>query len=110
MTLEKALKELLIREPFYGIFLLGFDKQMVAANHEIKTAAVGMRGLTLMLWVNEEFWGKLSDEEQITILQHEVGHVMYFHLTDTFKCDYPRIMNIAMDQWSRYTVMYSCNC
>ena len=29
MTLEKALKELLIKDPFYGIFMLNLDKQIV---------------------------------------------------------------------------------
>jgi hypothetical protein len=110
MTLEKALKELLIRDPFYGIFMLGLNKRVVSGDHEIQTAAVGLSGLNYTLYVHEDFWKKLTDPQQIAILKHECGHLLFFHLTDTFKSDYPTIMNIAMDQWSRYAVMYSCNC
>ena len=110
MTLEKALKELLIRDPFYGIFMLGLNKRIVNGEHEIQTAAVGLSGLNYTLYINEDWWNKLQDAECQAVIKHEVGHLLFFHLTDTFKSDYPQIMNIAMDQWSRYTVMYSCNC
>ena len=97
MTLEKALKELLIKHPFYGIFMLGLNKQMVGNDHPVKTAAVGLNGLTYTLYINEEFWGKLSDLEQIAILSHEVCHILFFHLTDSFKCDNHQLMNVAED-------------
>ena len=97
MTLEKALKELLIRDPFYGIFMLGLNKRIVSGDHEVQTAAVGLSGLNYTLYVNKDWWDKLQDAECQAVIKHECGHLMFFHLTDTFKCDYPQIMNIAMD-------------
>lgn len=72
MTVQKALKELLIVSPFYGIFLLSLRKEIVNGNHSVKTAAVGPNGLNFTLYVNEDFWKKLTDKEQLAVLTHEV--------------------------------------
>lgn len=72
MTIQKALKELLIVSPFYGIFLLSLRKEIVNGNHPVKTATVGPNGLNFTLYVNEDFWKKLSDKEQLAVLTHEV--------------------------------------
>ena len=73
MTLEKALKELLIKDPFYGIFMLNLDKQVVNGDHRVKTAAIGLTGLTYTLYINEDFWKKWNDIQQINLLKHEVN-------------------------------------
>lgn len=97
MTLEKALKELLIKDPFYGIFMLNLDKQVVSGDHRVKTAAIGLTGLTYTLYINEDFWKKWNDIQQINLLKHELCHLMFFHLTDTFECDDHELMNVAND-------------
>jgi predicted metal-dependent peptidase len=97
MTVQKALKELLIVSPFYGIFLLSLRKEIVNGNHSVKTAAVGPNGLNFTLYVNEDFWKKLSDKEQLAVLTHEVSHICFFHLTEHFKASNHTLMNIAMD-------------
>lgn len=71
-TLVKACKELLIQQPFYGLFLLNLRKEIVDDNHFVKTAAVSPNGLSFTLYVNNNFWNKLSDKEQIAVLTHEV--------------------------------------
>lgn len=97
MTVQKALKELLIASPFYGIFLLSLRKEIVSGNHSVKTAAVGPNGLNFTLYVNEDFWKKLSDKEQLAVLTHECSHLCFFHLTEHFKASNHKLMNIAMD-------------
>ena len=97
MTIQKALKELLIVSPFYGIFLLSLRKEIVSGNHSVKTAAVGPNGLNFTLYVNEDFWKKLSDKEQLAVLTHECSHLCFFHLTEHFKASNHKLMNIAMD-------------
>lgn len=97
MKVIKACKELLIKEPFYGIFLLNFKKEILKESDSIKTLAVGLQGLTYVLYVNENFWNTLSDEEQISVLKHELMHVCFFHLTDNYNCSNQYLMNIAMD-------------
>jgi predicted metal-dependent peptidase len=97
MTIQKALKELLIVSPFYGIFLLSLRKEIVNGNHSVKTAAVGPNGLNFTLYINEDFWKKLSDKEQLAVLTHECCHLCFFHLTEHFKASNHALMNIAMD-------------
>lgn len=97
MTIQKALKELLIVSPFYGIFLLSLRKEIVKGNHSVKTAAVGPNGLNFTLYVNENFWKKLSDKEQLAVLSHEVFHLCFFHITEHFQASNHTLMNIAMD-------------
>lgn len=97
MQLIKACKELLIRQPFYGLFLLNLRKEIVDNNHPVKTAAVGPNGINFTLYVNNDFWKELTDAEQISILIHELCHICFFHLTENFKCDNPHNMNIAAD-------------
>lgn len=97
MTIQKALKELLIVSPFYGIFLLSLRKEIVSGNHSVKTAAVGPNGLNFTLYVNEDFWNTLTDKEQLAVLQHEVSHICHFHLTEHFQASNHHNMNLAMD-------------
>lgn len=97
MQLIKAAKELLILEPFYGFFLLGLRKEIVDNDHPIKTAAVGPNGVSFTLYVNNVFWNTLSDDEQISVLKHELLHLCFFHLTENFKAENHYNMNIASD-------------
>lgn len=97
MQLIKACKELLIQQPFYGLFMLNLRKEIVDNNHSVKTAAVGLNGVNFTLYVNKTFWEGLTDNEQIAVLTHEVMHICFFHLTDEFKADNPYNMNIAED-------------
>lgn len=97
MELIKCAKELLIRQPFYGLFLLNLRKEIVDDNHFVKTAAVGPNGINFTLYVNNTFWKELTDLQQLAVLQHELMHICFMHLTDDYKCDNPYNMNIAMD-------------
>lgn len=97
MTLSKALKELIIKNPFYGMFLLNFNKKIVDDSHPIKTAAVGLDGMCFILYININFWNKLTDPQQLSILTHEAMHVCFFHLTNLYKGYNHHNMNIAND-------------
>lgn len=97
MQLIKACKELLIREPFYGLFLLNLRKEIVPENHPVQTLGVGPNGFNFTLYVNLKFWDTLSDNEQLAVLKHELMHICFMHLTDDFKAEYHDLMNIAMD-------------
>lgn len=97
MQLIKACKELLIQQPFYGLFMLNLRKEIVDNDHSVKTAAVGPNGVNFTLYVNKTFWEGLTDNEQIAVLTHKVMHICFFHLTDEFKADNPYNMNIAED-------------
>ena len=100
MDLEKALKKLIYKDPFYGIFLLNLDKQF---SDKVPTAAVARNGINCRLLINKEYWESLDDEEQIFILKHECGHIMFKHMFLYNDLKDHEIANIAEDteinQW-----------
>lgn len=77
MQLERMCKRLLIKEPFWGLFMLGLNKTY---SNTVPTLGVGKCGIGVELLVNEGFWNSLSDTEQMAILLHELHHISLGHL------------------------------
>ena len=74
----RTVKNLLIDEPFYGLFLLGLNKRF---DNTIETAAVGIDGINPVLLINRDFWYGLSDEMKKGVIKHECNHILLQHLT-----------------------------
>lgn len=96
-TVFKAVKSLLIEEPFYGIFIMGLNKRF---DQKIETAAVGIDGINPVLLINKDFWYQLSADMQKAILKHECCHLLFQHLSKNW--DYldkqdSKTTNMAMD-------------
>ena len=96
-TLFKACKQLMIKSPFYGLFLMRLNKTF---DNNIPTACVSIDGINPMLKINKDFWHGLNDEMREAILIHECGHILFGHLTQNW--DYLRkqdakIANEAFD-------------
>lgn len=89
--IEKALKGLLIQEPFYGVFCMNLNKSL---NPSIETLRVGRKNLSLFLEINPDFFCSVSLEEQIQLLKHELLHICFGHL---FSFQQSYLMNIAED-------------
>ena len=90
-------KKLLIKQPFYGLFLLNINKRF---SDKISTAAVGIEGINPILLINKEFWKGLSEEMQLNILIHEVSHLMFGHLTEAWaylRRENAELLNYATD-------------
>lgn len=94
MTLQSACKQLLIKYPFYGMFLLGINKHF---GEDSETACVCLKGTNLELSVNESFWNTLTDDEQLAILTHEVYHIVFKHMLFFNSFDNKELLNIAAD-------------
>lgn len=96
MTPDKAIKNLMVREPFYGLFIAQINRKF---SEQIPTAGVVFIRNTLSyeLWINEKFWNSLPDDQQIGVLMHEAGHIMYSHLTMYNDLEIHELANIAMD-------------
>ena len=60
LTIPKAIRKLLIKEPFYGLFLLSLNKYF---DDKVPTACVKRNGINVELAINEKFWNSLSDEK-----------------------------------------------
>lgn len=96
MTLAKACRELMIREPFYGLFLLNLNKKYVT-DDIVEIAAVGLEGINPCLYINKDRWDDFSDEEQLAILKHELLHICFEHLLTLRRFPDQNIANIAAD-------------
>ena len=83
MSKEESLaltsKKLLLKEPFYGVFLLMLNKQWTK---KVPTAGVGKNGIGYQLYINEEFWNKQNNEQKQGLLKHELLHIGLGHITD----------------------------
>ena len=94
-TLAKASKELMLKEPFYGLILMALNKMW--DKHKVPTAGVKLNGVNYELVINSEFWEGLSSKQKLGILKHELLHIGFFHLTDFTHLKEKKIANIAMD-------------
>ena len=93
-SLSKATKDLMLKEPYYGIFLIMLNKFW---SKRVPTAGVSKMGINYQLEINEEFWDKLPDLHKLGILKHELLHIAFGHLSMYFKFSDKKRANVAMD-------------
>jgi len=94
MELEKALKRLLIKEPFYGLFCLSLPKTLT---RKVPTLCVAKNGVNCRLLVNPDFWAEFTDDEQISLLKHELSHICLQHMFMSESFSDPKTFNLAAD-------------
>ena len=92
--ITKYSKQLMLKEPFYGLFLISLNKEL---DKNIPTACVTPDNINVKLKVNPEFWGTLDDKTKLGILKHELLHVAFFHLNNWDRFDNKRVYNMAAD-------------
>ena len=94
-SLSKTSKELMLREPYYGFFLLMLNK--LWDSKRVPTAGVSKNGINYQLAINEDFWMSLTEDQKLGLLKHELLHIAFGHLTMFFKFTDRRLANVAMD-------------
>lgn len=104
MTTEKSILELyqdtiirlVSRHPFYAHILLQLK---VSFNKEFPTAGVYIKDSTVNMIIGENFFRKLTEDQRIFILMHEMAHIILGHLGEERKPNKEdhKIANIAMD-------------
>jgi len=94
-SLSKIGKELMLKEPYYGFFLIMLNK--LWDSKRVPTAGVSKNGINYQLAINPEFWESLSDSHRLGLLKHELLHIAFGHLTTFFKFSDKRLANVAMD-------------
>ena len=88
-------KQLMLSEPFYGIFLSTLNK---VVRKDVPTAGVCKNNINYQLAINEEFWGSLdTDKKKIGLLKHELLHICFKHLEDREWFPDHELHNIAAD-------------
>jgi predicted metal-dependent peptidase len=93
--LSKIGKQLMISEPFYGIFMSTLNK---VVRKDLPTAGVSKHNINYQLAINEEFWNSLdNDKKKIGLLKHELLHICFNHLEDREWYPNHNLHNIAAD-------------
>ena len=93
-SLARASKTLILREPFYGLFLVGLNKVF---RNDIPTAGVSKNGIGVQLSINTEFFNSLNDKQRMGLLKHELLHISFGHLVMRDLYANHKLFNIAAD-------------
>jgi predicted metal-dependent peptidase len=93
--ISRVSTRILLKEPFYGHFMLGMPKAM---DDTIDTACVSLISSNIVkLSVNSKFWASLSDNHQYGLIKHEILHVVLRHLFIQRDFGNKYLFNIAAD-------------
>jgi predicted metal-dependent peptidase len=95
--ISKSIIKLLIDEPFYAHVLSGVSRKI---SDEIPTAAVGLIGSTITLFINKEFFQKslTTASSKVAVIKHEVLHIVLRHIFRQKEKEYdPYLYNLAAD-------------
>jgi predicted metal-dependent peptidase len=93
-NLTKICKDLMLEQPFYGLLLLHLNKEWTT---KVPTAGVGLNGINYKLYINPDFWQSLSDDHKKGLLQHELMHIAFFHITEYKHLPNHELANISQD-------------
>tara|TARA_R110000851_G_scaffold96345_7_gene209070 strand:- start:16408 stop:17571 length:1164 start_codon:yes stop_codon:yes gene_type:complete len=91
---SKTTKNLIFKEPFYGLFLIGINKEY---NEKIPTAGVSKLGIGIQLTINPKFYLDLSEDHRFGLIKHELLHIAFGHLITRDKYSDKKLFNIAAD-------------
>ena len=90
----KHSKKLMFDEPFYGLMLIGMNKEL---SEQIDTACVTRDNINTKLMVNPEFWATLDENTKTGVLKHELLHIAFFHLLNMDNFPDRKLHNVAAD-------------
>ena len=90
----RTTKNLIFTEPFYGLFLIGINKQY---SERIPTAGVSKQGIGMQLTINPEFYNGLSEDHRFGLIKHELLHIAFGHLLLRDLYSNHKLFNIAAD-------------
>ena len=91
---SRSIKTLILKEPFYGLFVVGLNKSYIKS---IPTAGVSKHGIGVKLSINPDFFDSLNEKHQIGLIKHEVLHISFGHLVLRDKYPDHKLFNIAAD-------------
>ena len=91
---SRTTKTLILDEPFYGLFLIGINKQY---SDRIPTAGVSKHGIGMQLTINPDFFINLSEPHRVGLIKHELLHIAFGHLLLRDLYSDPKLFNIAAD-------------
>ena len=90
----RTTKTLIFDEPFYGLFLIGINKNY---SLQIPTAGVSKHGIGMQLTINPEFYIELKEDHRYGLIKHELLHIAFGHLITRDLYSDKKLFNIAAD-------------
>ena len=90
---SRAIIALYMAEPFFAHIVQGMPRRV---DDTTATAAVALVGNTIELRVSPTFFKKLTKDERVAVIKHEILHVILKHLLRT-QGRQPRLWNLACD-------------
>jgi len=96
--LEHAIMELIAAKDFDGYLLTHFDCKMVkeVVGAPVQTAALMFSNGRFFIRFVEEFFNKLTTDERVAVVKHEIAHFVMKHFARRNGRD-PQLFNIAAD-------------
>jgi predicted metal-dependent peptidase len=94
-SIAKQSKNLIFREPFYGLFLIALNKEI--SKDKTQTACVSKNRINNQLTINPDFWEKIDQNTQLAVLKHELLHIGFFHLIMHNDYEDKELFNVAAD-------------
>ena len=91
---SRTTKTLIFSEPFYGLFLIGLNKEYITT---IPTAGVSKRNIGVQLSINPEFFTELSEDHRYGLIKHEILHKSFGHMVMRDLYNDKKLFNIAAD-------------
>lgn len=92
--IAKHSKTLMFKEPFYGLFLIGLNKEISSS---ISTACVARDGINTKLVVSPDFWATIGEKCKVAVLKHELLHIAFKHLQMFDDFQDKQLLNVAAD-------------
>ena len=95
--ISRCIIRMLVDEPFYAHFLSGIIRNI---SNEVPTAAVGLNGNQINLYINEDFFlNELKTfSSRVAVIKHETLHLVFKHLLRADPLKYNmQLYNIAAD-------------
>ena len=93
---SRCIIKMLLKEPFFTHLLSNVARNV--SDEEIPTAAIGLRGKVISLYINEHSFLKeiTTTSSRVAVIKHETLHLVFKHLfrTDIQKHD-PILFNYA---------------
>ena len=90
----KFSKNLMLKEPFYGLFLISLNKELTTS---IPTACITPDNINIKLCINPDFWSSLDENTKLGVLKHELLHIAFFHLQHFDRFPNKKLYNVAAD-------------
>lgn len=90
----KVSKNLMFKEPFYGLFLMSLNKDV---NEQVKETSISKNSINCQLSINPNYWKGLSEKHKEGVLKHQLIHLAFQHVLDRDNFSDKEVFDIATD-------------